>query len=192
MKSLVASPHAEFKDYSFSRWAEATASYDRLLSFFIADSLYARKVQEMGIRVVFYDSVPESGRKGRNAIYGPMYNVAWRTIVENAGDYTHILSLDTDVIPSGDILSAMEAEYDGGFLRHGVPWRSCYRRPGLYTYENSCTFAAVEDWAAALDKADDLGPRCTLYEVVGHHDFLPHKDVMLMDIEHLDDGIDAR
>lgn len=192
MRTLVASPHAEHKDYSFSRWAEATASYDRLLSFHVADSIYARKVQGKGIRTALYMCDPHPRRPGRKAIYGPMYNAAWRAIVDNAEGYTHILSLDTDVIPGGDILSAMEAEYDGGFLRHGVPWRAVYRRPGQYGYETSCTLASIEDWTAALDKAGSLGELCTLYEVVGNPHYFHHKDVLLMNLEHLDDGVDAR
>lgn len=192
MKTLVAAAHAKHKDYSFARWAAATASYQRLLSLSTEDAIYARKMEPLGIRTVLYKHIPHPRRPGKKAIYGPMFNQAWRAIVDNAEDYTHILSLDTDVIPSGDILSVMEDNYTEGFLRHGVPWRGCYRRAGQYGYETSCTFASVDDWASALNEAENAGPLCTLYEIVGRNDLFKTRDILEMELEHLDDGIDNR
>jgi TorA maturation chaperone TorD len=192
MRTVVAAPFGANKAYALGRWAAATENYERLL---VTDELKAIPItSKYGIPTVLYESVENPRRPGKNAIYGPKFNQAWEAILANTNGHTHVLALDTDVIPKGDILTAMEAEYDGtfAFLRHGVPWRSVYRRPECLGYETSCTLATVEAWRAALDKAQELGPLCTLYEVVGNPNYFTHKDINLVELEHLDDGVDAR
>jgi hypothetical protein len=187
---LVAAPVGASKDYALDRWVAATNAYDRLLV--TNEPEYTDRIESLGVPWALYTYTPHPRRQGRHAIHGPMYNAAWKAIIANATDYTHILSLESDVIPEGDILTVMEEQYDEGFLRHGVPWRSVYRRPGNYAYENACTMATIEDWKAAVAKAESLGELSTVFEVVGHPDYFPHKDILVMKMEHLDDGIDAR
>lgn len=186
MRSLVAAPAHSCKDYAIDKWAAATSQYDRLVAVDSEDVDYVKRLNDYGIRSVVY-------QKTEDTIYGPLFTKAWRTIVDNAEGYTHILSLDVDVIPSGDILKLMESQYDQrvSFLRHGVPWREVYRRKGC-TYEMSCTFALVSDWERAVEFSEKSEGKFRLYEIVGHPSFYTHKDIYLMELEHMDDGIDRR
>lgn len=183
--TTVAAPYHTRKRYCLDRWAAATSSYDRLLSVSDDDSMFDCAVR--GIPYVTFVE-PVSHRVGDKVIYGPHFNAAWWAILEEADDY--ILALDTDVIPSGDILRVMEENYTHGFLCHGVPWREGYGRDG-YAYETSCTFAAKADWRAALEQCEKERnhydePR-NLYGMVRD---MPHTDVLLMELEHLDgDGV---
>ena len=193
MRTLVAAPVCKRKDYSFARWAAATASYDRLVAVDADESDYGEVIRRLGILVVTYEAVEHPRRPGPKAIYGPRFNYAWHAITDNAGDFTHILALDSDIIPEGDILALMEEHYDPAFafLRHAVPFRECYGRMSK-GYETSCTMASVEDWKRALAKVETMGELATLYEVVGDPNFFTHKDIDMMVLEHLDDGLDAR
>jgi hypothetical protein len=144
MHTLVAAPIGRRKHYSLLRWVQATEAYNRLLVTDEPD--YAEELRTMGLPVVEYEPKGDSRRPGANAMYGPAFNTAWHCILENTDGYSHVLGLDTDVIPEGDILSYMEENMTDGidFLRHGVPWRGVYRRDGMRAYETSCTLAKVE------------------------------------------------
>lgn len=191
MRTLVAAPVCKRKHYSLAHWAAATARYDRLVA--VSEPDYEEVIRRLGIPVVTYEAAVHHRRPGVKAIYGPLFNAAWRAITSNADSFTHILALDSDVIPEGDILALMEEQYDPAFafLRHAVPFRACYGRMSK-GYETSCTMASVEDWKLALDKVETMGELTTLYEVVGDPNFFTHKDIDLMVLEHLDDGLDAR
>ena len=185
MRTLVAAPHTQRRHDAFVVWRAVTASYDRLLAIEEEEREYA---ESLGVPCVLFTPVEHPRRQGRHRICGPLFNQAWEAILSAAGGYTHILALDTDIIPHGDILAAMESEYDGSvaFVRHGVPWRAAYSRTG-YAYETSCTLGSVADWRAALDKANELSELATLYGVVGDPDHFTHKDVLLLKLDHLDD-----
>jgi hypothetical protein len=100
MRTLVACPYAERKEYALEAWLEATKNYDRLLS--IDDAEYAKKVEKMGVPVVAFEPV-NPFRMGANAIYGPRFNEAWQAILDKCDGYDYILSLEIDVIPPKDV-----------------------------------------------------------------------------------------
>jgi hypothetical protein len=183
MNTLVAALHAKKKDYSFPRWEAATASYDRLLALETFEEEYAKT---LGVPYVLYEAEEHPRRQGRHRICGPLYNSAWKALLGKVNGHTHILCLDIDVIPKGDILAVMESEYDGSFafLRHGVPWRASYHRPGFKGYETSCTLGSVACWREALARTGGL---TTLYGVVGDPDLFTHKDIDVLELEHLDE-----
>lgn len=188
MKSLVAAPAASRKHYSLPAWEEATRSYDRLLA--ISEPEYEPMVREMGIDTILFEVPETANRWGDKAIYGTLFNAAWKAILEHSDGYTHILSLESDVVPikGVDILKLMEDEYDGSFqfLRHGVPWRAQYRAQGGYCYETGCCFASVDDWKAALELTPTIGPKETLYGVIGAPNYLTYKKVNITPLLHLD------
>ncbi len=185
MKSLVAAPTCRRKGYSLRQWEAATGAYDRLLV--TEDGLWAQEVREMGIPCELFAPVSHPRRQGRHAICGPLFNAAWEAILAGSEGFTHILALDTDVIPAGDILALMESRKgEEDFLRHGVPWRSDYQRPGCLAHETSCTFGSVEAWRRALDLTYTRGPLATLYGTVGDPALFTHVDIDEMPLEHLD------
>jgi hypothetical protein len=186
MRTLVAASHARVKDYAFEQWSAATASYHRLLAIEEGEREYA---ESLGVPYVPFSPEENPRRQGRHRICGPLFNQAWTAILSAAGGYTHILSLDTDVIPPCDILALMEPLYDDtfDFLRHGVPWRTAYHRPGAFAYETSCTLGSVAAWQAALDETYRRGELATLYGVVGDPDLFTHRDINLVQLTHLDD-----
>lgn len=188
MRTLVAAPSAERKKYAFPRWAAATSDYDRLVAVLDSEQGYAEYIRRFGVNVATYQDPPSPRRGyGELAIYGPRFNAAWRCILDNCDGYTHILALDSDVIPSGNILAVMEDEWsdDIFFLRHGVPWRSSAHEVGK-GYETSCTMGSVEAWKTALGEVPD-NATSTLYEWVGDPHRYPHRDIDIMELEHLDD-----
>lgn len=189
MKTLVACPVAKRKHYSLPYWAAATSKwgYDRVVA--TCEPEYISEIEKLEIPYVLH-GIPEKGREGANAIYGPLFNEAWKAIMEIVADgYTHILSLESDVISEWDILDIMEEHYDGSvsFVRHGVPWRSIYRRPGGYCYETGCTLASLPDWKKAMSLVNEHGGMRTLYEVVGHPSWFTHKDIKVVELEHMDE-----
>jgi hypothetical protein len=195
VKTLVAAPAHSSKAYAFDRWAAATRPYPRLISVETDDYEMKALAEVHGVRWVEYEKIDYAKRIGLNAIYGPLFNDAWRAILSDCKGYSHILALDTDVIPTGDILKVMEEEYtdDIMFLRHGVPWRSSYGRASdMKAYETSCTLGKVEDWRVALRRTDELGGLSTLYGVVGHPTMYPARNIYVMELEHVDNGIDGR
>ena len=187
MKSLVVAPHTERKHYAFALWAAATDGYDRLIAIEAPEREYAEFIEHRyGVPTAVYQAEESPRRQGRRRIYGPLFNAAWSALLSRAGGYTHLLALDTDVIPSGDILALMEAEYgDEAFLRHGVPWRAEYSRSGK-GYETSCTFASTEWWRAALASTLQAGGLSTLYGVVGDPDLFTHRDIDIMCLDHFE------
>lgn len=195
MNSVVAAPHTIRKHEEFECWAAATSGYDRLLALEASEASYAADIWgEWGIPYVLFEPVETPRRQGRHRICGPLFNQAWSALLDGATGYSHVLSLDTDVVPDGDILGAMESAYDGSvcFLRHGVPWREAYHRPGQFAYETSCTFGSIEAWRAALDKVQELGGLATLYGVVGDPDLFTHEDVRLLTLHHLESYLPER
>ena len=188
MKSLVVAPHTERKHYALPLWVATTDGYERLLAIEADEREYAEFVEHRyGVPSVLF--VPDEGprRQGRHRICGPLYNQAWTALLSKANGHTHVLSLDTDVIPSGDILALMEAEYGGeAFLRHGVPWRAAYSRPGVNAYETSCTFASLQWWRAALASTLQVGGLATLYGTVGDPDLFTHRDIDIMCLDHFE------
>ena len=185
MRTLVAAPTCERKRDSFPLWTAATASYDRLVAVETQEREYA---ESLGVPYVLFEPVEHHRRQGRHRICGPLFNQAWEALLAGARGFTHVLSLDTDVIPSEDILAVMEANYGGteDFLRHGVPWRSDYQRPGLCAYETSCTLGTVAAWRAALDVTYTRGELATLYGTVGDPNLFTHKDINLVALDHRD------
>lgn len=147
MRTLVASPTGSAKAYCFEQWALATNGYDRLVA--VCEPDYKATAESLHVPVVMYKKPDD--RKG---IYGPMFTAAWTAILARAWDYTHILSLETDVIPpfEWDILEIMEDEYKPDFTAHGVPWRDCDRYAGRDTlcYEMGCTIFSVETLRRAI------------------------------------------
>jgi len=177
-----------------ARWAAATAHYDRLLVTDEPD--YEEVIRNLGVPVVLHEAAEHPTKTGAMRVYGTLLNSAWKAIIENAEGYTHILSLESDVIPDGDIVSVMEEHYDPEyqFLRHGVPWREAYEKPpGRFSYELGCTLASVQDWKKALAKTDDVEPT-KIYTVVGVAQAygLTAKNINVCQLEHLDNGIDSR
>jgi hypothetical protein len=142
MHTLVACPIGTSKLYSLAQWRQATAGYPRLLAVDTRDDCS----EQLGdIPVVFYTG--EDDPVGH--LMRGKFNPAWRAIVAAAEGYTHILSLESDVIPPGDIdiLAIMEAAFTDGVLHHAVPWG---RSGSEYGYEMGCTLAAVETWRELL------------------------------------------
>ena len=139
MRTLVACPVGRKRDYSLPHWAAATEGYERAVA--IDDAKYADRVEHMGIRVLrFPTSHPWVPR---------CFNDAWRTITHHAEEegFTHILSLESDIIAPPHILKVMEREYEGGFLCHHYPFRK--PRQGMCA-EMGCTLASTELWRKAL------------------------------------------
>jgi len=187
--SRVVAPHTERKHYAFPLWVAATQGYDRLLAIEYSEADYAKEIeQKYGVPCTLFEPEEHPRRGGRHRICGPVYNQAWEAILSASSDHTYLLCLDTDVIPYGDILKVMQEAHTGGFLRHGVPWRSTYQRPGFKAYETSCTFATRKLWREALDKTYQRGELATLYGTVGDPDLFPHQDIDIMALEHLDDS----
>lgn len=186
MRTLVACPVAERKHYSFPLWAAATKAYDRLVV--TEDEDYIDTIEGYGVPALLFDPV-STFRWGINAIYGPRHTEAWRTIVDNADGYTHILSLESDIIPpqNVDILSIMEENYsECDFLCHAYPWRYP-GRVGLYVYETGCTLGSVEKWRDALNKTHE---KHGVYETVRCVDYFKNKDIHIVQLEHLGEGDD--
>ena len=188
MKSLVVALHTERKHYAFPLWVATTNGYERLLSLDADEREYAEFIERRyGVPSVLYQPEDDPRRQGRHRICGPLYNQAWTALLSKADGHTHLLCLDTDVIPSGDILALMEAEYgDEAFLRHGVPWRAAYSRPGVKGYETSCTFASVQWWRAALASTYQAGGLATLYGTVGDPNLFTHRDIDTMYLDHFE------
>lgn len=174
MDTLVACPVSGKKDYCIERWAQATSGFPRLVALDSRER-YATRLKKLKLPFVTFDTEDDS-------IYGPMFNDAWRAIIENAGARTHILSLDVDVFSDTDILSLMEENWDDhySFLCHGVPWRGKPWRKTL-SYEMSCTLGSVPAWREALARADEK--KEPLYRSV--HSFLC-KDFTATNLTHLD------
>lgn len=189
MDLLVASPVCLSKSYALDRWVEATDGHDRLLVTDEPD--FVPVIESYGIEARTYEGGDCYHVPGRNRMSGPLLNRAWKCILKDC-EYTHVLALDVDVIPDGDIASAMAEEYRSGdrFLRHAVPYRAEYKRL-INSYETSCTLASVEDWRWALWLADNLDERTSIYVIVGHDEFMAgNRDVILMGLDHIDnDGV---
>lgn len=186
MKTLVACPVAERKHYSFPMWAAATGGYDRLVV--TEDEDYADTVEGYGVPVLLFEPV-STFQRFAEPIYGPRHTEAWRAIIDNAQGYTHILSLESDIIPPTgvDILSLMEEHYyDCDFLCHAYPWRYPSRR-GQYAYETGCTLSSVEKWREALEKTHEENG---LYSTIRCQDYFKNKDIHIVQLEHLGEGDD--
>jgi hypothetical protein len=159
MRTLVAAPHGSKKRYSFPAWEAATRPYDRLVAMHSDDDpCYIEEVTGQ-VPVVLFDRPPAPfNRQGRNAIYGPLFNEAWRTILGYAHHhcYSHVLSLETDVIPpeGTDILALMEEHHRGDFLIHLYPWRASTGR-ATKADEMGCTLASVPIWRDVLERHPD-------------------------------------
>jgi hypothetical protein len=187
MRTLVACPVAARKHYSFPLWVEQTEKYDRLVS--VDDPEYALKVEEYGVPYVLFTPV-STRRVGGAAIYGPRHTEAWAAILERADGYTHILSLESDIIAPRDvdILSLMEEHYDDSydFTCHAYPWRYPHRK-GLYAHETGCTIGSIDKWKRALRLTHkDHG----VYETIRITDYFRNKDIHIVELEHLGEGDD--
>lgn len=193
MDACVAALHTERRHYALPLWTAATQGYQRLLAIETNEKQYAHEVRfKYGIPVVLFEPVEHPRRQGRHRICGPIFNQGWEALLE-AIEADYILSLDTDVIPEGDILALMQKEHSGeDFVRHGVPWRSDYHRPGFFAYETSCTYGSKRAWRAALDKTYTRGELATLYGTVGDPDLFTHKDINEMTLHHLDNPLPER
>jgi hypothetical protein len=178
--TLVACPYHSRKSYALDAWERATSSYDRLLA--VCDEESAAEL-EGRIPYVVYEE-PKSHRVGKNVIYGPHFNAAWRAILEQADGM--VLSLEADVIPPCDIAALMEEHYTEGFLIQGVPWRASQGRK-TKAYEMGCTLGSVEDFSKALAACEQQRnhydePR-NLYGIL--HEF-PHTCIDIVELTHLD------
>lgn len=192
MDACVVALHSERRHYAFALWCAATQGYQRLLAIETTEAQYAHEVRhKYGVPVVLFNAVEHPRRQGRHRICGPLYNQGWEALLE-ACEAEYILCLDTDVIPAGDILALMQEHADGvDFVRHGVPWRKAYHRPGC-AYETSCTYGSKRAWRAALDKTYTRGELATLYGTVGDPDLFTHKDIDIMHLDHLESPLPER
>ncbi len=195
MRTVVAAPISRVKDYSLAKWAAATAGHDRFLVTEEPD--YMQDIQKYGIPAFHYEPPPVSDDipNLRHVMCGKRYNVAWKRIVELAmdGGYTHILSLEVDVIPPDDvdIVAIMEGEWDGSvdFLIHLYPYRASYNRPGLKCNEMGCTMAKTKTWKWALD---NMPKDCTLFWAVRQtrdkspRFYFTNKQIDVVELQHLD------
>lgn len=184
MRTLVAAPVAPRKDYSFQHWAAATAGYDRIVTTEYTD--YAKVCEQTGVPAVLFESPDDPRRKGRHSMHGVKFNVAWQAILDSARGFTHILSLESDIIPVDcDIVALMEENYGPeDFLCHLHPWRKEYHRPYVKVCEMGCTFGSVEVFKKALDYCFKTGR--TLYGQVRDEPFT-HRDIEMVELIHLDD-----
>lgn len=181
MRTLVACACHSRKEYSFDLWEQATSSYHRVVALEKGDnSRIIKRVKRM-VDVVMFEPIGEFCFSD-NPIYGDRFNEAYASILTKCGGYTHMLSLDSDVIPpkGSDILSVMESECDPeyDFIVHGVPWRNKNRK--TLAYETSCTLGSVEAWGKALSVCSKGH---NLYRAV--RDF-KCKDFHSVDMQHLD------
>jgi len=182
MRTLVAAPSASRKHYAFDRWEAATRDYDRLLA--IDEPDYAERVEALGVPTVTYAAISKR-RLGNNAIYGPRFTEAWQAILGASEGYTHILSLESDVIPPEgyDILALMEKEYQPDFTCHDYPWRE--GRPG-YAFEMGCTIFTRETLKRAIEVCpDEQGMYC----IVSNEDFFKRNRIHVVELEHLTDPV---
>lgn len=164
MNTLTAAPIARKKLYSLERWAAATEGHDKLLVTEEDDIL-----EEIGkyAPATLYEKPPDPDISSiRHEMCSNRFNAAWEVIISfaEASGYTHILSLESDVIPPEgvDIVELMESQWDDtvDFLIHLYPWRPSYNRPGRKSYEMGCTMARTETWRKALDT---MPPTAVLY-----------------------------
>jgi hypothetical protein len=188
MHTLVACPFSKRKLYSLDEWEQATRGHARLMA--VDEPEVRKEVKKRGIKFTYFNPVSDF-RRGKNAIYGPRFNEAWSAILENADGFTHILSLESDVIPPEgvDIVDLMEHNYDGcDFLCHGYPWRYPSKLGG-FAYETGCTIATVGKWREALEKSHPLQG---MYGTIRNIDLFTHKDVQLVELQHLGELVDDR
>ena len=176
MWTAVACPVGLTKAYSLADWAAATAGYDRFMVTDEEDTVDL--VEDYGIPCYLFPYLPKE--EGKHPMYRWRYNAAWAKVIEFSKGRTHILSLESDVIPPAgtDILALMEQHYSGGFLCHGYPWRAEYNRP-FNAYEMGCTLASIEDWQKALDWAEAHNQ-----SVYGAPRQLPHTDIDIVELKH--------
>ncbi len=189
MRTLVAAPTTSRKRESFLEWAAATASYERLVVLDDDDADYADTLDMVGVHYIFFTPSTDDKRKGPHRMCGPLFNEAWAALLARADDYTHVLSLDTDVLPPAycDIVALMENNYhDCDFLIHGVPWRSIYKKSTRLAYETSCTFATVPIWRKALALALEDTDNRQLYRTVRYPCFRV-REISLVNLEHRND-----
>jgi len=177
MRTVVACPVGKAKAYSLADWAAATVGYDR---FMVTDEVdFADEVEgDHGIPCYIYEAPPQ--QEGVHPMYRARYNAAMRCILRHAEGRSHILSLESDVIPPEgcDILALMEEHYTKGLLCHGYPWRAEYNRP-YNGYEMGCTLGSVEEWASALMWAE-----ANHQSVYGAVRQVTHTDIDLVQLRH--------
>lgn len=156
MKTLVAAPTARKKAYSLERWAAATKGHHRLLVTEEEDFLDC--IEDAGVIAAYYEKPPDPDMSSiRHEMCSNRFNAAWEKIISYAEmfDFTHILSLESDIIPPEgvDIVSLMESQWDEtvDFLVHLYPYRPSYRRKGTKCYEMGCAMASTKTWRRALD-----------------------------------------
>jgi hypothetical protein len=197
MKTLVACPIARHKLYSLELWAQATAAYDRLMVIDEAESDIAESIRQHGIEVLTYRS-PEEDPRDLELFHHPFtpkkYNEAYRTIFDYADEqgFDYVLSLQSDNIPSDDVLEILEENWDEGvdFLIQLNPWRDSYGRPGNKGYEMGCTLARTATWKRALEELPE--PGVPLYwgvyqtEVRNPNYHFTNKMIDAVQIKHLD------
>lgn len=193
MNTLTAAPTARKKAYSLEQWAAALRGHDRLLVTEEDDFL-----EEMGkyAPATLYEkpTTPDISSM-RHEMCSNRFNAAWEVIISFAevSGYTHILSLESDVIPPEgvDIVRLMESQWDDktDFLVHLYPYRKSYNRPDRKCYEMGCTMAKTETWRKALN---GLPPTGVLYWAVYQ---TPEKNpkfhftnrrIDLVDLQHLE------
>lgn len=170
------------KAYCFPQWAAATEGYDRLVA--VDEPEAVEFCNGFDVPAILFEPVNDF-RRGKNAIYGPRFNEAFQAIMDNAEGYTHIYSLDTDVIPLvDDSPRIMEENYtDCDFLCNGVPWRYPSRVGGK-AYELGCTFGTVAVFNRALKITHPLQG---IYGTIRCIDYFKNRDVELFEVEHLSD-----
>lgn len=170
MKTLVAAPICKSKLYSLPQWAAATQGHHRFLV-----------TEEPGLvwclghvaPVSTYDPPDLEGKLlGGHAFHIPRFNAAWEVIIQMAEmfDYTHILSLESDVIPPEgvDIVGLMESQMDDTieFLVHLYPYRINTARTEKM-FEMGCTMARTETWRRAIrDKPENMALYQCPYQTV--------------------------
>ena len=153
MKTMVAAPICARKDYSLHRWAAATKGHDRLLA--TEEKSYVPVIESWDIPAVLYEPPPVQQSCFRHVMATNRFNAAWKAIIDSANGHSHILSLESDVIPPEgvDIVQLMENNWTGeeDFLVHLYPYRESYGRPGQRAFEMGCTMAKTETWKHALE-----------------------------------------
>lgn len=180
MNTLVAAPTSHRKHYSFHLWEQATRNYPRVMA--VNEKHYYEDIKDIVPTLCFR---PVKFTHGH--IYGPRFNEAWQAIYDWArGHYTHILSLESDVIPPDgcDIVSVMESEWEDGldFLCHGYPWRGSRGRDNL-SYEFGCTMFSIEALQRALNAPDGV----TGIYGCPNHDGWKRKKIDVVELRHLDE-----
>ena len=154
MRTLVAAPFGEGRLSSLDRWAAATEGYDRVAAI---DQPIGEQLEEYGIPYVEFTYDGETPEGARHRICSERFNVAWDAILDYAeqGRYTHVLSLESDIVADCDIVALMSENFteDDDIVRHVYPWGPEYNRPYHKASEMGCTMMTVEALRTALVEA---------------------------------------